>query len=95
MPPLQATPATPVVDFTSYTDHDSLEQEDLVVWLTLGGWHIPLSEDAPNTPSTASHAGFVLRWACKHRSAELAEALVDDMSHALIHGFLPYWRYVP
>jgi len=58
---LQATPATPVLDFSKYTDGDRIEQEDLVVWLTLGGYHIPLSEDAPNTPSTASHGGFVLR----------------------------------
>ena len=96
---LQATPATPVLDFSTYTDGDSLVQEDLVMWVTVGGYHIPLSEDAPNTPSTGAHAGFVLRWAdvlcegCLRCGAELRHCGAQTSTRApciALHGAV-YW----
>ncbi|KAG2436617.1 hypothetical protein HYH02_011552 [Chlamydomonas schloesseri] len=57
----QATPKEPVVRFEDYIDGDSVRKQDLVAWVSAGTWHIPVSEDAPNTPSTAHAVGFVLR----------------------------------
>ncbi|KAG2443775.1 hypothetical protein HXX76_002119 [Chlamydomonas incerta] len=57
----QATPKEPVVRFEDYIDGDSVRQQDLVAWVSAGTWHIPVGEDAPNTPSTAHAVGFVLR----------------------------------
>ncbi|KAG2443776.1 hypothetical protein HXX76_002120 [Chlamydomonas incerta] len=57
----QATPKEPVVRFEDYIDGDSVRRQDVVAWVSAGTWHIPVAEDAPNTPSTAHAVGFVLR----------------------------------
>eukprot|EP00198_Chlamydomonas_reinhardtii_P004412 XP_001693748.1 copper amine oxidase, amiloride-sensitive [Chlamydomonas reinhardtii] len=57
----QATPKEPVVRFEDYIDGDSVRRKDLVAWVSAGTWHVPVAEDAPNTPSTAHAVGFVLR----------------------------------
>ncbi|KAG2490346.1 hypothetical protein HYH03_011293 [Edaphochlamys debaryana] len=57
----QATPAEPVLRFEDYIDGDSVRNTDLVAWVSAGTWHIPVSEDAPSTPSTGASVGFVLR----------------------------------
>ncbi|KAK3757037.1 hypothetical protein RRG08_041813 [Elysia crispata] len=46
----------PVVDFsTFYADNESIVDEDLVFWLTLGLHHIPHTEDLPVTPTPGNH----------------------------------------
>ncbi|KAG2443778.1 hypothetical protein HXX76_002122 [Chlamydomonas incerta] len=57
----QATPKEPVVRFEDYIDGDSVRRQDVVAWVSAGTWHIPVAEDAPNTPSIAHAVGFVLR----------------------------------
>ncbi|RXK35243.1 hypothetical protein M231_07497 [Tremella mesenterica] len=43
-------PGAPPVDFyKKFFDDESIEQEDLVVWVNLGTHHIPRAEDSPNT----------------------------------------------
>ncbi|KAJ7644759.1 amine oxidase catalytic domain-containing protein [Roridomyces roridus] len=42
-------PGAPPVDFYKFFDGESLEQEDLTVWLNLGMHHIPRAEDSPMT----------------------------------------------
>ena len=52
----------PVVDFANFTaDNESIVNEDLVAWVTLGVMHIPHSEDIPNTATAANSASFFLR----------------------------------
>ena len=52
----------PVVDFDKYTaDNESIVNEDLVAWVTIGVMHVPHSEDIPNTATAANSASFYLR----------------------------------
>ena len=52
----------PVVDFARYTaDNESIVNEDLVAWVTVGMMHVPHSEDIPNTATAANSASFFLR----------------------------------
>ncbi|KAE8257918.1 hypothetical protein A4X13_0g2025 [Tilletia indica] len=53
-------PARPVVDFGEYLDGESLEQEDLVLWVNLGMTHIPHTGDLPTTVQTTSQSSFLL-----------------------------------
>ena len=58
----QADPYDPVVNFTKYfADDESIENEDLVAWVTIGTIHIPHSEDLPNTGTPANTFGFFIR----------------------------------
>ncbi|KAK3729832.1 hypothetical protein RRG08_058151 [Elysia crispata] len=46
----------PVVDFsTFYADNETIVDEDLVFWLTLGLHHIPHTEDLPVTATPGNH----------------------------------------
>lgn len=48
----------PVVDFSKfYEDNETIVDQDLVFWLTLGLHHIPHTEDLPVTPTTGNHLG--------------------------------------
>ncbi|KAK3590103.1 hypothetical protein CHS0354_041149 [Potamilus streckersoni] len=48
----QNDPWYPVVDFERFLlDNDTIFDEDIVVWLTMGAHHIPHSEDVPSTPT--------------------------------------------
>ncbi|XP_070836228.1 primary amine oxidase, liver isozyme-like [Chaetodon trifascialis] len=53
---------TPAVDFSKYIeDNESIEDEDLVAWVTTGFLHIPHSEDIPNTLTVGNGGGVLLR----------------------------------
>ncbi|XP_070779821.1 primary amine oxidase, liver isozyme-like [Enoplosus armatus] len=53
---------TPAVDFSkSIEDNESIEDEDLVAWVTTGFLHIPHSEDIPNTVTVGNGGGVLLR----------------------------------
>nr|XP_057905405.1 retina-specific copper amine oxidase [Doryrhamphus excisus] len=50
------------VDFSSYIqDNESIENEDLVAWVTTGFLHIPHAEDIPNTVTVGNGGGVLLR----------------------------------
>jgi len=52
----------PVVDFANFVaDNESIVNEDLVAWVTVGMMHLPHSEDIPNTTTAANSASFFLR----------------------------------
>ena len=53
--------ADPIVDFSKYVNGESIENEDLVAWVTLGLMHIMHSEDVPNTATPGNSASFYLR----------------------------------
>ncbi|RTG80193.1 uncharacterized protein DC041_0004380, partial [Schistosoma bovis] len=45
--------STPVVDFTKFSsNNESIFNEDLVLWLTVGNYHLPRHEDLPNTATS-------------------------------------------
>ena len=48
----------PPVNFEKFFDGESLNQEDLVVWLNLGMHHVPHTGDLPNTVFTTAHSGI-------------------------------------
>ncbi|KAM9393287.1 primary amine oxidase, liver isozyme-like [Pholidichthys leucotaenia] len=52
----------PAVDFSKYIeDNESIEDEDLVAWVTVGFLHIPHAEDIPNTVTVGNGGGVLLR----------------------------------
>lgn len=53
---------SPAVDFSKYIeDNESIENEDLVAWVTTGFLHIPHAEDIPNTVTVGNGGGVILR----------------------------------
>ncbi|XP_049924421.1 retina-specific copper amine oxidase isoform X2 [Epinephelus moara] len=53
---------TPAVDFSKYIDdNESIEDKDLVAWVTAGFLHIPHAEDIPNTVTVGNGGGVLLR----------------------------------
>ncbi|KAK6855368.1 membrane copper amine oxidase [Apiospora arundinis] len=48
----------PPVDFAKFFDGESLDQEDLVLWVNVGMHHVPHTGDLPNTVMTAAQAGI-------------------------------------
>lgn len=50
----------PVVNFDKFFDSESLEQEDLVLWVNLGMHHAPHTGDLPNTVFSGAHAGVAI-----------------------------------
>ncbi|TKS92318.1 Membrane primary amine oxidase [Collichthys lucidus] len=53
---------SPAVDFSKYiADDESIEDEDLVAWVTTGFLHIPHAEDIPNTVTVGNGGGVLLR----------------------------------
>ncbi|KAJ6561792.1 amine oxidase catalytic domain-containing protein [Mycena capillaripes] len=53
-------PGTPPVDFYKFFDGESLEQEDLTVWVNLGMHHIPRAEDSPMTLTNIATSSVLL-----------------------------------
>ena len=52
----------PAFDFDNYvTDNENIQQEDLVAWVSLGGLHIPNTEDVPVTVTTGNRFSFFVR----------------------------------
>ncbi|MBN3308723.1 AOCX protein, partial [Amia calva] len=53
---------SPKVDFSEFIkDNESIENEDLVAWITTGFLHIPHAEDIPNTVTVGNGGGVILR----------------------------------
>ncbi|KAK0556719.1 hypothetical protein OC844_005771 [Tilletia horrida] len=50
----------PIINFDKYLDGESLEQEDLVLWVNLGMTHIPHTGDLPTTVQTTAQSSFLL-----------------------------------
>jgi len=55
------SPAKPFVDFNSFFNGESLDQEDLVIYFNLGMHHLPDTSDLPNTVFTGAESGITLR----------------------------------
>ncbi|NWU86557.1 AOC1 oxidase, partial [Onychorhynchus coronatus] len=58
----QNNPWDPPVTFESFIrDNETIEDQDLVAWVTVGFLHVPHSEDIPNTATPGNAVGFFLR----------------------------------
>ncbi|KAH8919795.1 amine oxidase catalytic domain-containing protein [Atractiella rhizophila] len=53
-------PGAPPVDFYEWFNSESLDQEDLVAWVSLGMHHIPRAEDSPMTLTNLAHSSLLL-----------------------------------
>ncbi|XP_041318982.1 membrane primary amine oxidase-like isoform X2 [Pyrgilauda ruficollis] len=57
----QNDPWTPTVAFADFINNETITNEDLVAWITVGFLHIPHAEDIPNTVTVGNGVGFFLR----------------------------------
>ncbi|XP_074835332.1 amine oxidase [copper-containing] 3-like isoform X2 [Carettochelys insculpta] len=57
----QNDPWTPTVAFADFIDNETIVNEDLVAWITVGFLHVPHAEDIPNTATVGNGVGFFLR----------------------------------
>ncbi|XP_025056492.1 LOW QUALITY PROTEIN: membrane primary amine oxidase-like [Alligator sinensis] len=57
----QNDPWTPTVAFADFINNETIINEDLVAWITIGFLHIPHAEDVPNTVTVGNTVGFFLR----------------------------------
>ncbi|XP_065278698.1 amine oxidase [copper-containing] 3-like isoform X1 [Emys orbicularis] len=57
----QNDPWTPTVAFVDFIDNETIVNEDLVAWISVGFLHIPHTEDIPNTVTVGNGVGFFLR----------------------------------
>lgn len=56
----QTNLAAAPVRLETFVDGEAARNQDLVAWISSGLYHIPISEDAPVTPTVYNHLGFQL-----------------------------------
>ncbi|KAJ3215511.1 hypothetical protein HDU67_000299 [Dinochytrium kinnereticum] len=56
----QNLPVKPPVNFDAFLNDEGIVQEDIVAWVNLGNHHVPRSEDAPITLTSASRASIIV-----------------------------------
>ncbi|XP_065554956.1 amine oxidase [copper-containing] 3-like isoform X1 [Lathamus discolor] len=57
----QNDPWTPTVAFADFINNETITNEDLVAWISVGFLHVPHAEDIPNTVTVGNGVGFLLR----------------------------------
>ncbi|NXV92144.1 AOC1 oxidase, partial [Calonectris borealis] len=58
----QNNPWEPLVSFEGFLhNNETIEDQDLVAWVTVGFLHVPHAEDIPNTATPGNAVGFFLR----------------------------------
>ncbi|XP_062988362.1 membrane primary amine oxidase-like [Elgaria multicarinata webbii] len=57
----QNDPWDPLVAFADFIDNETIINEDLVAWISVGFLHVPHAEDIPNTVTIGNGVGFFLR----------------------------------
>jgi hypothetical protein len=74
----QANLASPPNSLPDYIDGDNIRNQDVVVWVNSGLYHIPVSEDAPVTPTTGNMLSFSLipfNWASENPATDMADMI--------------------
>ncbi|NWR78463.1 AOC3 oxidase, partial [Centropus unirufus] len=57
----QNDPWTPTVAFADFINNETITNEDVVAWISVGFLHVPHAEDVPNTVTVGTGVGFFLR----------------------------------
>ncbi|XP_077170223.1 amine oxidase [copper-containing] 3-like [Paroedura picta] len=57
----QNDPWDPLVTFANFIDNETITDQDLVAWVSVGFLHVPHAEDIPNTATVGNGVGFFLR----------------------------------
>ncbi|XP_062814180.1 membrane primary amine oxidase [Anolis carolinensis] len=57
----QNDPWDPLVVFADFIDNETIINEDLVAWVSVGFLHVPHAEDIPTTVTLGNGVGFLLR----------------------------------
>ncbi|KFO72114.1 Membrane primary amine oxidase, partial [Cuculus canorus] len=57
----QNDPWTPTVAFADFINNETIANQDLVAWISVGFLHVPHAEDVPNTATVGTGVGFFLR----------------------------------
>lgn len=81
----QNLPEAPLVEFWKFFNGESLEQEDLVVWVNLGMHHYTRAEDLPNTLMSEAHSSVVFapqNWGDSEGTRDLANAVIYNKGDA-------------
>uniref|UniRef100_A0A383VT45 Amine oxidase n=1 Tax=Tetradesmus obliquus TaxID=3088 RepID=A0A383VT45_TETOB len=74
----QARLSNPSTSLTDYVDGEPLRNQDVVVWVNSGLYHIPVAEDAPVTTTTGNSLGFSLvpfNWANESPATDMADMI--------------------
>jgi Cu2+-containing amine oxidase len=74
----QANLANPSTSVTDYIDGENIRNQDVVVWVNSGLYHIPIAEDAPVTPTTGNMLSFTLipfNWANENPATDMADMI--------------------
>uniref|UniRef100_A0A383WJJ4 Amine oxidase n=1 Tax=Tetradesmus obliquus TaxID=3088 RepID=A0A383WJJ4_TETOB len=77
----QARLSNPSTSLTDYVDGEPLRNQDVVVWVNSGLYHIPVAEDAPVTTTTGNMLGFSLvpfNWANESPATDMADMVQID-----------------
>ena len=81
------------VRLQTFVDGEAARNQDLVVWASSGLYHIPISEDAPVTPTMYNHVGFLLipfNYHDENAAMDMADLFQIDSSNAAVPGVQQY-----
>eukprot|EP00878_Enallax_costatus_P012183 GHUV01012723.1.p1 GENE.GHUV01012723.1~~GHUV01012723.1.p1 ORF type:complete len:133 (+),score=26.57 GHUV01012723.1:641-1039(+) len=74
----QARLSNPSTSVTDYLNDESIRNQDVVVWVNSGLYHVPVAEDAPVTTTTGNMLGFMLipfNWAQESPATDMADMI--------------------
>jgi Cu2+-containing amine oxidase len=80
----QARLSNPSTSLPDYIDGEPLRNQDVVVWVNSGLYHIPVAEDAPVTTTTGNMLGFSLvpfNWANESPATDMADMVQINMQN--------------
>lgn len=74
----QANLANPSTSLLDYINGENIRNQDVVVWVNSGLYHIPIAEDAPVTPTTGNMLSFTLipfNWASENPATDMVDMI--------------------
>jgi diamine oxidase len=75
------------VRLQTFVDGEYARNQDLVAWVSQGLYHIPISEDAPVTPTFYNHIGFMLvpfNYHDENAATDMADMFQIDDSNSVV-----------
>lgn len=74
----QARLSNPSTSVTEYVNGEGIKNQDVVVWVNSGLYHVPVAEDAPVTTTTGNMLSFSLipfNWAQESPATDMADMI--------------------